>query len=382
MSTAPTPPPPPPPARRGLLGCAFLLSLLLNLIVLGLVVLGCLVLFLRPSWFGSSGPLSEVHYSGDKGASSRIAVIRLDGFILEGTLGYVHRQIEQAARDDTVKAVVLRINSPGGSITASDDLHRRLSLLAQGDSRKNTHAKPLVASMASLAASGAYYAAMPAAEIFAERTTMTGSIGVFMSLPNLKGTAEHIGFRLDTIKQGEIKDSGSPFRDLTPKERQVWQDLVDHAYEQFVAVVEEGRPQLRGQLLAMHTLRPIQAGPDKAKPPEPYQRYLADGGIWAADKALEFKLIDHIGSLDDAVTAVGERVGLGSHFEVIQYERPLSLRESLIGIRAPETPAGSLDLGRWSNALGPRLWYLAPGHEAAAFAAALNVSQDTGRFGE
>jgi protease-4 len=365
MSNAPLP----APRRRPLLGCAFTLSLLFNVAAVALFVLGCLGLWLRWNVIETSTvPLTETYYSGDKTAADKIAVIRLEGIILEGLLGYVHKQIDQAAGDGSVKAVVLRINSPGGTITASDELHQRLTALTQGEAKKGSRALPLVVSMGGYAASGGYYVAMPAQTLFAEPTTLTGSIGVYVSLPNVKELADKYGVHVDTIKQGEIKDSGSPFHNLTPKEHQVWQDMIDHAYNRFLAVVEKGRPSLRGGLLRPRTLKPVRAGPEQDKPAADYTRYLADGGVWTADKALEYKLIDHLGYLDDAIAAAHDAAGLGDHYRVIQYARPLSLRESLLGIH---TPAAGADPARLGRALCPRLWYLAPGHEGAAFAAAL-----------
>src|SRR5262249_14458941 len=142
----------------------------------------------------------------------------------------------------------LRINSPGGSITASDNLHRRLIELRDGNPHRHTAAKPLIVSMASLAASGGYYIAMPSKTLFAERTTITGSIGVYAAFPNIADLANKHGVTMDVIKAGAVKDSGSMFHKMTPQERQVWQDMVDHAYKEFLAVVEQGRPHLKGQL--------------------------------------------------------------------------------------------------------------------------------------
>jgi protease-4 len=363
------------PRRRQLLGCAFVLSLLFNVFAVALFVFGCLGIFFRLG--GSEARISsldQVHVSGDKNASDKIAILNLNGVLMEGLLGYAHDQIDKAARDDDVKAVVVRINSPGGTITASADIHRRLTQLTKGDAQKGTKAKPLVVSMGSIAASGGYYVAMPAHHILAEPTTLTGSIGVFVSLPNLTGTAEKIGFRLETIRQGEIKDSGSPFRDLTPKERLVWQDMIDHAYNQFIAVVEDGRPVLRSHLLEARNLQPVNAGPDwphRGKAPPNYTRYLADGGIWTADKALEFNVIDQIGYLEDAIAAAHDQANLGERYHVIQYERPFSLRQVLLGMSSTRAPAGALDPERLQNALAPRIWYLAPGYEGSAFAASL-----------
>ncbi len=378
LPPAPQPPAPPPPGppRRPLLGCAFFLSLLFNVVAVVLFVLGCLALWARYGLGRSDHALQEVHYAGSTSAADRVAIIHLDGIIMEGLLDYVHKEIDQAARDPNVKAVVLRVNSPGGSVTASDDLHRRLTELVHGSSLKGTNPKTLVASFGSLAASGGYYAAMPAQAILAERSTLTGSIGVFAAFPNVKKLAEEHGVRVDVIKQGQIKDSGSPFQDMTPKEREVWQDLIDHAYQQFLQVVEEGRPALKGgALLARRDLTPLHAGPDwlprAGGAAEPYSRYLADGGVWTADKALEFHLVDKIGHLDDAIQEAHDRAGLGSSYRVIRYSRPRSLVESLIGLQPPATPEVALLSPRVLDAaLTPRLWYLAPGHLPAAWAAA------------
>jgi protease-4 len=318
-------------------------------------------------------PIREVLHSGKSSADRKIAIVSLEGVIVEGMLNFVHREIDQAVKDHRVKAVVLRINSPGGSITASDDLYNRLSKLAQGDPDKKSDPKPLIVSMGSLAASGGYYVAMPAQSLFAERTTLTGSIGVYASFPNIAGLAKEYKFGMTTIKQGEIKDSGSPFNDMSPKERQVWQDMVDHAYDEFLDVVTTGRKDklTKADLLSPLTVDPINAGPSfKGKEgAKPYQRYRADGGIWTADKALELKLIDQIGTLDDAVAAARDAAGLGKDYKAIKYEKQKTLSEILIGGRAPQT-ASLLEPGRLRAGLTPRLWYLAPGSELAGVLAA------------
>jgi protease-4 len=383
------------PARpRALFGCLFTLSFLLNLVAAVVILL----LGYFGSFFGggADAALPEHRVAGQPAAVDKVAVIHLEGVILEGLLHYVHRQIDQAARDPHVKAVVLRINSPGGSITASDDLHRRLTELRDGNRVKGTEPKPLVVSMGSLAASGGYYVAMPARSLYAEPNTMTGSVGVYMTFPNVQeGLEKKLGVRMETIKQGEIKDSGSPFKVMTDKERQVWQDLVDHAYQQFLGVVEKGRPNLEGKLLKPFDVEPVRAGPrltagrapgqegdkgPKAGRPGLYQRYLADGGIFTADQAKERGLIDRIGYLEDAVQRAHDDAHLGPDYKVIEYQRPKSLVRSLLGISAPgdsrphQTPAGTaLDPGRLREALTPRLWYLAPGCELAGLLAPLEA---------
>jgi protease-4 len=367
------------------LGCLFALSLLLNLLAAAVILFLCLGVFYKAGLAGlgedSSPPLTEHHHAGKTGSANKVAIISLDGVIMEGLLQFVHKQIRQAAHDSQVKAVVLRINSPGGSITASDDLHVRLKELADGNPAKQTNPKPLVVSMASMAASGGYYVAMPARTLLAERTTLTGSIGVYATLPNIQKFIEEHGVKVETVKQGQIKDSGSLFKEMSAEERQVWQDMVDHAYQQFVQVVEQGRPKLKGKLLEPITVQPVRAGPawlhkDKGKE-GPYRRYRADGGIFTADKALELGLVDQVGHLDDAVRAAQAAAGLGEDYEAIKYERPKVLAELLLGTRAPQPgPLGedALEPGRLGAALGPRLWYLAPGHELPGLLAAARAA--------
>ena len=288
------PAPPAPPSNGGntLLGCGLAVSVLLNVLAVGIffVLCGLGMTSIRPGTDAEATvPLPEVRYSGKLESDRKIAIVSLDGVIMEGLLSFVHRQIDQAAQDRKVKAVVLRINSPGGSITASDDLYRRLVKLVQGDTDKKLDGKPLVVSMASMAASGGYYVAMPARSIFAEQTTMTGSIGVYAAFPDVAGFAKTHEFGMTLIKQGEIKDSGSPFKEMTPKERQVWQDMVDHSYDTFLDVVAAGRKDklTKADLLAPVKVTPVNAGPSRPEKElaKPYQRYRADGGIWTADKA-------------------------------------------------------------------------------------------------
>src|SRR5205085_6602089 len=128
-------------------------------------------------------------------------------------------------RDPKVKAVVLRINSPGGTIGASEDIHRELTRLRTGQHPRFPEAKPkpLIASMGAIAASGGYYIAMPAEKVFAEKTTLTGSIGVLAALPNVSGLGNKDGVRVELVKAGGIKGRGDPLRELTPAERQPWQ---------------------------------------------------------------------------------------------------------------------------------------------------------------
>ncbi len=373
---SPRPLPPPPNGRSPFLGCAFALSFAVNLLGVVVVALVCLGFLFKGK--SESGPLAEQHYSGKRGADDKVAIITVDGVLLEGMLGYAHKQIEQAATDKHVKAVVVRINSPGGSITASDDLHRKLIELRDGDSKKNRAKHPLIVSMGAMAASGGYYIAMPGETLFAERTTVTGSIGVYSSFPNVKKLADTYGVKMNTIKQGEIKDSGSPFAEMTEHERQVWQDMVDTAYQHFVGIVETGRPMLAGgKLLNPLMIQPVNPKPEFLKkgeaPPQSYRRYLADGGVWTAENALKYQLVDKIGTLDDAIQLAHDKAGLGENYESIKYERPNSFFDVLgLGAKSHTGTSGSvLDPARLEAAFSPRVWYLMPGAETSSLFAAM-----------
>jgi protease-4 len=372
MSNTAQPPvyyPPPPPPRSG--GRVFLVLMLIGSLVLNVLFCAGMSVSQLPT-LDFSDNLRERTRSGSPLSADKVAVVQLNGLIMEGLTEYVHKQVERAAGDDAVKAVVLRVESPGGSITASDELLSRLEQLRTGTMPRfkgRSSPKPLVVSMGSVAASGGYYVSMaapPVADhksIFAERTTITGSIGVYASLPNAKGTADKIGFRMDMIRAGDIKGSGSPFHDMTPQERQPWQDMVDSAYRQFLVVVETGRPGLKGKLTEpLFAPRPVGVYDDRGNRVKDdggtYTRKLADGGIFTAKEALEYGLIDAIGTVDDAVNEVAKQAGLGD-YRVVVYERAATLLSALTGAQTTVAPVGLVDVA-------PRLWYLLPESEAAA----------------
>jgi protease-4 len=249
-----------------------------------------------------------------------------------------------------------------------------------------TFPKPLVVSMGNLAASGGYYIAMAAAQdpkkpedkkIFAERTTLTGSIGVYASFPNVSELTHKYGIKMELIRAGDIKGSGSPFHEMSPQERQPWQDMVEHAYGQFLAVVVEGRPGLKGKMT--QNLFPPREIPvrddkgdvikdgDKTKMAQ-YTRKRADGGVFTADEAKQYGLIDEVGYLDDAIREAARQADL-TDYRGIVYEKPVSLLSVLTGGLDSETrlPSG-FDLHKVANRLGPRAWYLLPQAELGAWA--------------
>lgn len=217
----------------------------------------------------------------------KIAVIRLDGQIhggeeepgLFGSGGAGARDViaalEQAQGDDDVAAVIVRVDSPGGAVVASDEIARAVRRLRDD--------KPVVASMGDLAASGGYYVASQANRVFANPGTVTGSIGVIAILPNLEGASEKIGIKPVVLKAGALKDIGSPFREMTPAERDLYQDLLDESHRQFIDAVAKGR------------------GVDASEISK-----LADGRPYSGQQAKANGLVDELGDLEAAYDAALE----------------------------------------------------------------------------
>jgi protease-4 len=244
------------------------------------------------------------------GTGDAVAVIHLDG-VIAGTgatgSGYVTPesfldQLDKAADDDRVKAVVLRVDSPGGTVAASEEI----AAYVRG------FKKPIVVSIGDIGASGAYMVSSQADEIIANPGSSVGSIGVISEIPNVAALLGKIGVEFQVITAGKNKDTGSPYRSLTKEERALIQGEVNEAYEQFIGIVAEGR---------------------KMKPEK--VRELATGWTWSGDKALELGLIDKIGTYQDALASAAKRGGIkGSDYEVITYKDELEqVLGSLLGIR-------------------------------------------------
>lgn len=230
----------------------------------------------------------------------KVAVIDIAGIVSksDATIKLIHTY-----RDDpSVKAIVLRIDSPGGSVAPVQEIFAELEKIE----------KPIVASMGGSAASGGYYIACAADTIVANPGTLTGSIGVIMQFTRMKGLYDKVGLEHQVVKSGQFKDIGSPFRELTEQERAVLQATVDDVYNQFVDAIFAAR----GSLLT------------RAEVVE-----LADGRIFSGKQALESKLIDQLGNLPDAIKIAGELAGIEGKPRVLRPERRTSLFEQLLGIK-------------------------------------------------
>ena len=237
----------------------------------------------------------------------------------ESTVANVEEQLQQAAQDDRVKAIVLRVNSPGGTVTASDVIYHRL--MAFRDQRQ----VPIIAHFGDIATSGAYYVSLAADEIVASPTSVTGSIGVVMAGINLEGLMSKLGVTNQTIKSGEHKDIGSPLRKMTPAELAILQQVLDQMRDRFAGLVRERRPQF--------------AQSDQVDA-------FTDGRIVTADQALDAKLIDRIGYLDEAIAVARGRARL-ERARVIMYRRSSEPAENIYShaaLSAPQVNLVNVDL--------------------------------------
>jgi protease-4 len=258
----------------------------------------------------------------------------------EGTLGIgkeesvvarVTAELQQAGDDDRVQAVVLRINSPGGTVTASDTLYH---VVRDFSAKKQV---PVVAQLMDLGTSGAYYVALSTDEIVAQPTTVTGSIGVIMFSVDLAGLLDKVGVKNQTLKAGAYKDIGSPLRPMTPEERQILQSVLDDMRGRFIQLVRERRPQANAEMFTAVT----------------------DGRIITAGQALQAGLIDRIGYLDDAISVAKQRAGL-TEARVILYRRGNEFSENIYSKAASAPPRVNVinfDFGALAGR-GPAFMYL------------------------
>ncbi len=245
-------------------------------------------------------------------ATDRVAVIRVEGVIADAreVIDQLHRY-----RDlQSVKAVVLRINSPGGAVAPSQEIYQEVLKF-----RRETR-KPVVASMGSVAASGGYYIASAADRIIANPGSITGSIGVILQIPNLAGLFQKVGIKTTVIKAGENKDLGSITRDLTETERRILQAVMDDVHGQFIEAVATGRRLDRSRV-------------------EP----LADGRIFSGRQALGLGLVDELGDLPDAIERAGKLVDIPGRPKVIEQRRRRSwLWDLLTESLSPVLPTGGI----------------------------------------
>ncbi len=239
--------------------------------------------------------------SGGFAFGEKVGVVEVCGVIANSRK--INEQLIEFREDPSIKAIVLRVDSPGGGVGPSQEIHREVV--------RTVAVKPVVVSMGSVAASGGYYIAAPANRIVANAGTITGSIGVIMEFTNLQGLLEKIGLSSQVVKSGEYKDIGSAVRPMTDADRSVLQGLIDDVHQQFVAAVAEGRG----------------VEMEKAKT-------LADGRVYTGSQAMALGLVDQLGNLQDAIALAGELAGTTAPPKVVY---PPKERTGLIDYLLQET---------------------------------------------
>jgi protease-4 len=251
---------------------------------------GCLITFLAVLFFlGLSGIVLTLLGKGSLlSPQERVGVVEIKGLLTDSRT--VIKQLERYRDDDSIKAVVLRINSPGGAVGPAQEILREVE--------KVRDKKKIVASLGTVAASGGYYIASGANLIMANRGTATGSIGVIMQFTNVEGLTRKIGLDFFNLKAGRYKDVGSPFRPMTPEDKAYLQGLLDNIYQQFLIDVAHNR-----------------------KIPLARLKTLAEGRIYSGEEAKQVGLVDEFGNLPDAIERAGRLGGIKGKVKAVYPEK-------------------------------------------------------------
>ncbi|MCX8043696.1 MAG: signal peptide peptidase SppA [Desulfobacterota bacterium] len=274
-----------------------------------LCITGCA--FVNVPLMPETKPLEETVIEGT--GRSKVLIIAIEGVITTerrrlfagidnepDTVARVKEEIEKAKSDKKIKALILKINSPGGTVTACDIIHKEILEF------KKATGLPVIACLMDTAASGGYYIASAADTIIAHPTTITGSIGVIATKFNVQGLMQKLGIAEESIKSGDKKDILSPFRSMTPEEQRLMQDIINTLYQKFLDTIIAGRKALNREELIP----------------------LADGRVFTASQACDAKLVDSVGYMADAITAAKERAGI-AEARVVVYHRPATYKNNI-----------------------------------------------------
>jgi len=295
--------------------------------------------------------LQETVIASDPGlfVADKIVLIDVDGLLFnqrrgglfgqaENPVSLLAEKLDKAQADPNVKAVVLRINSPGGAVTASDIMYTRV--------KRFSHAKqvPVVAVIEDVGASGGYYIACAADKIIAHPTSVTGSIGTIVQTVSFAGTMQWLRIEAKAVTSGPRKDMASPFKPLDPKDLAILQQMVDEYYQRFLDVVAASRSELDAEKI----------------------KALADGRVYTGRQAKEEGLVDDLGGVEDAIAAAKQAAGTG-RVKVVMYHRPMGYRANVYSV-APTAPTHgdinlvSLSADQLLSAAQPQFLYLWTGH--------------------
>ncbi len=309
--------------------------------IIGLTLVG---LLMCGGFVGLGLWLSNSTDGGSPAFGDAVAIVHVEGMIMPGEApppspfgtgtggvaysGQVIDHLKKANDDETIKAVLLYVDSPGGSVFASDEIYLQLKKMT----------KPVLAGMGSMAASGGYYVSAPAQEIWASPHTLTCSIGVISQFLNFEGFAEEYGVTAITIKSGQLKDTGNPFREFTAEDQALWQTIVDEAYGDFVKIVAEGRDMTEEEV-----------------------REIADGRVCTGRQALETGLVDGLGYLPQMIDRAAEMGGIEGEPRLVEYQNETSFWNALGATMYRPSPVDELRQMLHFNAGSPLMYlYITP----------------------
>lgn len=262
---------------------------IIALIIIGIIVIISIIKFsVQKNEF-------NISHSGD------IGILSLEGVIIKSDKFI--SQLKKYGKSNSIKGIIIKINSPGGSSATSQEIYEMIKWV------KNKYKKPIFVAMESVAASGGYYVAIAADSIFALPSTLTGSIGVIMDFPQWEKALNKIGVEMNVIKSGKLKDSGSPYRDFTENDKKYFQSLVDDVYEQFIQDVSESRN------ISLEKVRK-----------------LANGQVFTGRQAYNHKLIDKIGTTQNAIDLMAQKLKLGKNPKIVKPKKEkIALIDILFG---------------------------------------------------
>jgi len=312
--------------------------LLALLIIAGISIFGLVSRY--QSYFSPPGGPQERFHSLSQEATEKIAIVDISGTIMEGD-GFVKQQLDRIRDDKQVVALVLRIDSPGGTVTGSDYLYHHIRQLAE------ERRLPVVVSMGSMCASGGYYIAMAVGDqeeaIFAEPTTWTGSIGVVIPHYDISGMLANANIKDDSVVSHKYKLMGSPTRQLTEEEeaeeRKLLQELVNRSFARFKSIVQSGRPHLKQNAEDFETV--------------------TTGQIFTAEQAVDLGLVDKIGFVEEAIDRAAALAGKDTdNLRCIKYEKPTTPIDALLNVQARGSGLLGSDLQSLLDLATPRAYFL------------------------
>ncbi|MBI5664572.1 MAG: signal peptide peptidase SppA [Nitrospirae bacterium] len=271
-----------------------------KILIFFLVIFAVIALLSLMLTFSHKVPLGE-----------KVALVKVTGVIIDSAS--VIEELKEYADDASIKAIVLRVDSPGGAVAPSQEIHEEVIKIKQN--------KKVIVSMGTVAASGGYYISAPADKIVANAGTLTGSIGVIMELPNFEGLMKKIGVETQIVKSGKHKDMASVFRSLSPEEKQILQTVLDDVHNQFIQAVSEGRG------IKFEEIKNI-----------------ADGRIFTGRMAKEIGLVDELGNLQDAIMLAGKLTGIKGEPRVVTKKEEFSVFD-LLKSQLPDKLIGSVFSG-------------------------------------